>query len=119
MEFLEHFFELKNDCWNSKVLGNRQYDALRVWLKEAEIIEASPRSNKNGQLTALAEKLIKLGPYNPFTWAVIWTNLAYNSTIVKWYVLYVPMEKLISKPELIDMLVMTIQNHKEKTPLWH
>ena len=104
MEFLEHFFELKNDCWNSKVLGNRQYDALRVWLKEAEIIEASPRSNKNGQLTALAEKLIKLGPYNPFTWAVIWTNLAYNSTIVKWYVLYVPMGETYSKPELIDML---------------
>ena len=104
MEFLEHFFEMKNECWNSKLLGNRQYDALRVWLKEAEIIEVSPQSDKNGQLTPLANKLIQIGPYNPFTWAVIWTNLAYNSTLVKWYVLRVPVGETYTKPELIEMI---------------
>lgn len=104
MEFLEHFFEMKNECWNSKILGNRQYDALRVWLKEAELIEVSPQSNKNGQLTALADKLLQIGPYNPFTWAVIWTNLSYNSTLVKWYVLRVPVGETYSKPELIEMI---------------
>lgn len=102
--WLEHFFELGNDCWNSKEYGNRQYDALKVYLKESEIIENSPSSNKNGQITELGEKLIEIGPFHPFTWAVIWTNLAYNSTLVKWYLLNVPNEEVYEKAELIDLI---------------
>lgn len=104
MDFLEHFFELKNDCWNSKTLGNRQYDALKVWLKEAELIEMSSRTDKYGTLTPLAEKLIQIGPYNPFTWAVIWTNLAYNSTLVRWYILKVSTGETYEKADLVYMI---------------
>lgn len=102
--WLEHFFEEGNDCWNSKALGNRQYDALKVYLKEAEIIEQNAMQNKNGQITALGKKLMEIGPYHPFTWAVIWTNLAYNSTLVKWYLLYVSTGEVYEKNELIDMI---------------
>ena len=102
--WIEHFFELENDCWNSKEYGNRQYDALKVYLKESEIIESSPNSDKNGQITALGKKLIEIGPFHPFTWAVIWTNLAYNSTLVKWYLLNVPSKETYEKAELIDLI---------------
>lgn len=102
--WLEHFFEEGNDCWNSKVLGNRQYDALKVYLKEAEIIEQNVMLNKNGQITELGGKLIDIGPYHPFTWAVIWINLSYNSTLVKWYLLAVPTGDIYEKNELIDMI---------------
>ena len=102
--WLEHFFELGNDCWSSKEYGNRQYDALKVYLKESEIIENSPSSNKNGQITKLGEKLMEIGPFHPFTWAVIWTNLAYNSTLVKWYLLNVPADEIYEKAELIDLI---------------
>ena len=102
--WLEHFFELGNDCWSSKEYGNRQYDALKVYLKESEIIENSPSSNKNGQITKLGEKLMEIGPFHPFTWAVIWTNLAYNSTLVKWYLLNVPNDEIYEKAELIDLI---------------
>lgn len=102
--WLEHFFEEGNDCWNSKTLGNRQYDALKIYLKEAEIIEQNITQSKNGQITELGEKLIKIGPYHPFTWAVIWNNLAYNSTLVKWYLLTVPTGEIYEKNELIDMI---------------
>jgi phosphoadenosine phosphosulfate reductase len=34
---------------------------------------------------------------------VIWTNLAYNSTLVKWYVLYVPAGETYEKQELVDL----------------
>lgn len=102
--WLEHFFELGNDCWSSKEYGNRQYDALKVYLKESEIIENSPSSNKNGQITKLGEKLMEIGPFHPFTWAVIWTNLAYNSTLVKWYLLNVPNDEVYEKAELIDLI---------------
>ncbi len=102
--WLEHFFEEGNDCWNSKALGNRQYDALKVYLKEAEIIEQNVTQKQNGQITALGEKLIEIGPYHPFVWAVIWDNLAYNSTLVKWYLLTVPCGEVYEKNELIDMI---------------
>ena len=102
--WLEHFFEEENECWNSKTLGNRQYDALKVYLKEAEIIEQNVMVDKNGQITALGEKLIQIGPYHPFTWAVIWINLAYNSTLVKWYLLTVPTGDVYEKNELIEMI---------------
>lgn len=102
--WLEHFFELGNDCWSSNEYGNRQYDALKVYLKESEIIVINPSSKKNGQITELGEKLRKIGPFHPFTWAVIWTNLAYNSTLVKWYLLNVPKDEIYEKAELIDLI---------------
>ena len=87
-EFLEHFFEYKTDCFSMKVLGTRQYDALKVWLKEAELINPANKGQNAGAPTELFYKLESLGPYNPLTWAVIWTNIAYNSIICKWYMLY-------------------------------
>jgi 3''-phosphoadenosine 5''-phosphosulfate sulfotransferase (PAPS reductase)/FAD synthetase and related enzymes len=102
--WLEHFFEQGNDCWSSKEYGNRQYDALKVYLKESEVIEVGTSNGKNGQITALGEKLMKIGPFHPFTWAVIWTNLAYNSTLVKWYLLNVPNDETYTKAELVEMI---------------
>ena len=102
--WLEHFFEEGNDCWSSKELGNRQYDALKVYLKESNIIDANPSTSKNGQITDLGKKLAELGPFHPFVWAVIWTNLAYNSTLMKWYLLHVPTGETLDKPELVSMI---------------
>lgn len=50
------------------------------------MIEIS-NTDKSIHITELGEKLIVFGPYNPFTWAVIWANLAYNSIICKWFCL--------------------------------
>jgi phosphoadenosine phosphosulfate reductase len=104
MAFLEHFFELQNDCWNSNELGNLQYASLKVWLKESEIIEVNTQTDKNGQVSELGKKLIELGPYNPFVWAVIWTNLSYNSALIKWYLLCVPIGQIYEKGDLIYII---------------
>ncbi len=102
--FLEHFFELKNDCWNSKELGNLQYASLKVWLKEAEIIEVNPQTDKNGQITELGNLLMDIGLYNPFIWAVIWTNLAYNSSLIRWYLLCVEPGETYEKGDFIFLM---------------
>ena len=102
--WVEHFFDEGNDCWSSKELGNRQYDALKVYLKESEIIDVNPSTNKNGQITELGEMLMQLGAFHPFVWSCIWVNLAYNSTLVKWYLLCVPNGETYDKPELISMI---------------
>ncbi|MEN6325741.1 MAG: phosphoadenosine phosphosulfate reductase family protein [Syntrophomonas sp.] len=102
--WLEHYFEYKSDCFTMGQLGNRQYDALKIWLKESGLMTAANKGEKSGKPTPLFEKLKAIGPYNPFTWAVIWTNLAYNSTIIKWYMLKVPAGETYEKGDLVFML---------------
>ena len=102
--WLEHFFERKEDCFTMGTLGNRQYDALRVWVKEANLLTATGKGDKSGVVTPLFEKIQPLGAGNPLTWAVIWTNLAYNSIIVKWYMLHAPAGEMYEKNDLVFLL---------------
>lgn len=102
--FLEHFFELRNDCWGSNELGNLQYTSLKVWLKESEIIEVNTQTDKNGQITTLGERLISLVVYHPLTWAVIWTNLAYNSSLIRWYLLGTERGEVYDKSDLVFLI---------------
>ena len=102
--WLEHYFQNKGDCFSMGQLGTRQYDALKVWVKESGLMIAANKGEKSGRPTALCEKLEPIGPYNPFTWAVIWANLAYHSTIVKWYMLKVPAGETYEKSDLVFML---------------
>ena len=102
--WLEHFFEMRNECWNSNQLGNRQYDSLRVWLREAEIIDSNARGGEFGQITPIGESLIELGPYNPLTWAIIWTHLVHNSILMKWYAFCVPAGESYDRNDFIAML---------------
>jgi phosphoadenosine phosphosulfate reductase len=75
---------------------------MKVWLKEAEIIENN--SSKEYKITTLGKKLKELGVDNPLTWAVIWTNLVRNSALINWYVNNVPWGSNYSKKEMIEML---------------
>lgn len=102
--WLEHFFAYKGDCFTQGQLGNRQYDALKVWLREAGLLSSANKGEKTGMPTPLFEKLEHLGPHNPLTWAVIWANLAYHSILVKWYMLYAPPGEIYEKSDLIFML---------------
>lgn len=101
--FLEHFMTYGVECFAMHKLGNLQYKSLKVWLKESGIIEVN-QTNRAVIVTALGEALIKFGPYNPFTWAVIWSNLAYNSTICKWYDINVDIGRTYEKCDLVTML---------------
>lgn len=102
-EWMEHFMEEGVDCFQKNVLGNRQYDALKVWLREAGLMESN-KKDKTISITPLGEKLIGMGPYNPFIWAVVWANLAYNSTICRWYCLNTEVGATYEKGDLVVML---------------
>ena len=84
--FLEHFMEYGIDCFSRLELGNQQYASLKRWLEHSNIVEVSNKDH-SVSLTDLGEKIIQFGPYNPLTWAIIWSNLAYNSIICRWYCL--------------------------------
>ena len=102
--WLDHFFEHKENCFTMGSLGTRQYDSLKVWLKEAGLLTATGKGAKSGVPTPLFDKIQPLGAGNPLTWAVIWTNLAYNSIISKWYMLNAPAGEIYEKNDLIFLL---------------
>lgn len=102
--WLEHYFEHGSDCFSMGRLGNRQYDALKVWLREGGLMTPANKGEKSGSPTALFERLKTMGTYNPLTWAIIWSNLAYSSTIIRWYMLKVPAGETYEKADLVAML---------------
>jgi len=98
--WLENFFQFGMEYFTMQRIGSKQYEGLGAWLYEANLVTAK----KSGVTTPLFEKLQPLGAGNPLTWAIIWTNLAYNSIISKWYMLYAPSGEIYEKNELIFLL---------------
>jgi phosphoadenosine phosphosulfate reductase len=102
--WLEHFFEYGTDCFSRGELGSSQYDSLRAWLKDAELLSSDTDAGGAEIPTELSEKLKQIGAYNPLTWAAIWANLAYNSSLVRWYMLMVSPNAVYGREELVLML---------------
>ncbi|HHW17413.1 MAG TPA: phosphoadenosine phosphosulfate reductase family protein [Firmicutes bacterium] len=97
-DWLAEFFSLKRQWASKNGLGTCQFDAMLMWLKHAELIEGD---RKSLTITDLVNTLVKRGVDDLTTWAVIWTNLARNSTPVRWYVTAIPWGTVISKDELV------------------
>lgn len=103
--WVAHFMEEGVDCFTQGVLGSIQYSALKTWLKDADMLEVIKTGSATSvTITKLGEKLTEIGPYNPFTWAIIWTNLAYNSTICRWYCYNAEVGVQYEKGDLVDLL---------------
>lgn len=111
LAFYSHFVDQGTDCFNMDILGKDQYASLKRWLAEAgvlktEIKEVSGRINERILLetTELGSKMIGMGPYNPLPWAIMWSNLAYNSTIVNHFCIQVSPGDIYDKDFLIDSM---------------
>lgn len=111
LAFYSHFVDNGVNCFEMNILGKDQYVSLKRWLGEAgmlkmEIKETSGKINERilSETTVLANKLIDMGAYNPFPWAIMWANLAYNSTIVHHFCLNVAPGDMYDNNYLVDSL---------------
>lgn len=52
----------------------------------------------------LGNKLINIGVYNPFGWAVMWANLAYNSIVVNAFCLNIGVGETFNKDDIVGIL---------------
>lgn len=91
-EWLSEFFSDPETFWSDNPLGSKQVPSFKAWLKDAEIITA------NGVLTPLGSILKELYIDTPsLVWSIIWINLCYNSTLVKWFIAHIKSGERYSK----------------------
>ena len=95
--WVQGFFELKNEFWSQGNLGKYQFDGFKVWVKEAEL-------TINNAYSPLAAELERVGIFDIKTWAIILINIAYNSTIVRWYSKNVDFGVVYTSKDLLNML---------------
>ena len=100
-EWLSAFFDQMDNWFDGYAnLGPKQIPAMINWLREAELINA-----KDKKVSELANLLRPIYSSNPLlVWQIIWINLAFNSSIVNWYVNKVKADTPFSKAELVEIL---------------
>lgn len=96
-EWLELYFELGDEFWNNDRMGKYMIIGFKTWLKEAGI-------TKDNALTALGAKLNEIRDDIPVIWGIIFTNLAYNSPIINWYVRKVDLNREVTNDEMTILL---------------
>lgn len=111
-EWLSSFFELLNDWFDGyEGLGPKQIPAMLNWLREAELVDPDEKL-----VTDLAKMLKPVYATNPLlVWQIIWINLAFNSSIVNWYVNNTKADYAYSKAELVELLKEEYPNLKGAT----
>ena len=106
--FYSHFVDNGMKCFEMNVLGKDQYKSLKYWLGDAGILKKDEsktgKETINLEITPLGEKLLPLGSYNPFVWAILWVNLAYDSIVARCFCLTVACGDLYQKDDLVESL---------------
>ena len=121
-DWLEEYLKNNKKWWVENRLGNRQFEAMKVWLKECEIIE-------NYELSPFGGTILSMDVDDNKLWQILWVNLARNSILIKWYLSNIKWGECISKKQLMDRLgtnlamrtkenaINALFNLLEKTPL--
>lgn len=78
-EWLQSFFELKNDFFEGHTLGPMMYDMFRRFLRDAGL-------NEKNQFTNFAELISNIGWESDTAMGLILTNLAAKNPQIRWYI---------------------------------
>ena len=111
-DWLEAYLIEQNDFWTSAHGLNEDYQipSLKLWLKDAGIID-----DKNN-ITELGEFLAEIREDMPeLVWCIVWTNLAYGSFIVNWFINKVTPNSVYSSKLMEEMIRSQFEEYKEKT----
>ena len=111
-DWLESYLIEQDDFWTSAHGLNEDYQipSLKLWLKDAGVID-----DKNN-ITQLGKFLVNIREDLPeLVWSIIWTNLAYGSFIVNWFVNNVKPNSEYSSKLMEEMIRSKFEEYKEKT----
>lgn len=109
-DWLLSFLRGADDWLENNNLGNRQKESLKSWLKDADLL------SENNTPTGFAKSLRNIVSFNELlVWETIWTNLYYNANLIRWYIDSIVWGEVLSSKELVEKIVQTDPNSKERT----
>ncbi len=94
-------------------LGIKMVPAFLNWLKDSEIIKNSDK--RISDIGLILQNQYKTNPV--LAWEVIWINLIYNSTILKWYSQEVDWNYAQSREDIESILKNSFPDIKDSTKL--
>lgn len=80
LEWIDLYIEDTRKFWDNERMGEPMLKSFSVWAREAGMLGA-----KNAA-TGFVNVVARLGSKHPLVWAYFFTNLAYNSSLFRWYV---------------------------------
>lgn len=79
-EWLELYLEHPHDWQTKGLLGNKQVEALEIWLKTAGL-----HNNRGGE-TRLCVLFRENGLEHPLCWQLLWVEVVFHFAVAEWYV---------------------------------
>jgi 3'-phosphoadenosine 5'-phosphosulfate sulfotransferase (PAPS reductase)/FAD synthetase/ferredoxin len=103
----DNYFQGEND------LGIKMIPAFLNWLKDSEIINNLDK--RISDIGLILQKQFKNN--NDLVWEIIWINLIYNSTIVRWYSQNIDWNLMLSREDIASILKNSYPDIKDSTKL--
>ncbi len=110
-EWVQILFENPKNFWNNGRMGSKMFESFENWGREAGLLV----DKRN--FTADLDKLISLGADNLKLWGMFWTNAAYNSTLINFFVRQVAFDSPVDNETLINSLGESINIRTKKNAL--
>ncbi len=102
----------KGDNWLiNNNLGNKQLESMLQWLRDAELIDIKKKKINN-----FYHKMKKIFETDKsLFYQIIWVNLFYNSSVVRWYLQNIKWNSFLSNKDIIKFL--TTEGLNERTAI--
>ncbi len=91
----EEFLAEPNRFWERNTLGVKQIPSFKAWLRDAEIID---ERNRLTQLGDFCHR--KKDTDHNLIWEIVYINLCYNNSLMRWYAQKVPFGKPFTRKEI-------------------
>ena len=109
-EWLDEFLIDPEYFWNENSLGTAQVDGFKAWLKDAEITDSKNNITDFGSLI----KEVYLND-SDLAWELIWTNLAFNSFVINWFIENVIVNQVFEKKTLVESICTSVPGAPSRT----
>ncbi|MDD4108664.1 MAG: phosphoadenosine phosphosulfate reductase family protein [Prolixibacteraceae bacterium] len=109
----QYFINPNNYFHGENDLGIKMVPAFLNWLKDSEILNNSDK--RISDIGMMLQKQYKNS--NDLAWEIIWINLIYNSTIVKWYSRDIEWNSALNREDLESILKNSFPDIKDSTKL--
>ena len=110
-EWVSILFENPKTFWNNDRMGSKMFLSFENWGQEVGLL-VDKRT-----FAANFDKLQSLGAKNLKLWGFFWTNIAYNSTLINFFVKIVEFELDYDNDSMINLLGDSLQQQTKRNAL--